>query len=188
MEYPDWLIARFWSKVDKKYKCECHSWRNRCWIWTEGCTVGYGCFHIPKSITGNKQRNIKAHRFAFAIRTNGIPENMQVNHFRGCRMKVCVRHLKLGTYQSNSDDKIFDGTQIFGMRCGSYTHPERQPRGERHGKAVFTENEVHKIFILHNQGYLQREIVTVIGGSQSTISAILRGYTWKHIWEQHQHG
>jgi hypothetical protein len=96
MEYPQYIIDRFWSKVDKPNQNGCREWiaglhglgpRNR-----------YGAYW-----DGTKM--IKAHRFAWIVTNGDIPEEKLVLH--KCDNKICcnTEHLYIGTEGDNIGDR-----------------------------------------------------------------------------------
>lgn len=85
---PKW----FWSKVRKE--------SSGCWVW---------CGTLTKKGYGRFQRNGKvfaAHRFAYFVTKGPVPKGLCILH--SCDNPRCVRpkHLRAGTYQDNSDDRV----------------------------------------------------------------------------------
>lgn len=75
---------RFWTKVDKNGP-------NGCWLWTAALNRdGYGQFYSGR-IDG-RDRNVGAHRFAYALLVGPIPNGLELDHVRerGCRYRHCV--------------------------------------------------------------------------------------------------
>ena len=84
---------RFWTKVDKTAQC---------WVWKAGTTTAgnYGIFHPA---TG---RSVRAHRYAYELLVDMIPEGMQLDHL--CHNPRCVRpdHLRLTTNKQNNEHRL----------------------------------------------------------------------------------
>jgi hypothetical protein len=96
------VAERFWSKVDKS------GGPDSCWIWT-GARRGpnrYGTFGV---MIDGKQKQLHAHRYAFAHEHGPIPDGMFICH--RCDNVICVNpaHLFLGTPRDNTLDMISKG-------------------------------------------------------------------------------
>lgn len=159
---------RFWSKVDKT------SDSNGCWIWIGFIgNDGYGQF------SSCQRTHIRAHRYSYEIHYGEIPNEKLVCHT--CDNRTCVNpsHLWLGTTKENLQDASKKG-----RLDGINTWSEGQPytRGSRNGMSILTEEDIPVIRELYASGeFLQSEIGKMYGVTNSAISGILRGRTWKHI-------
>lgn len=58
-------------------------------------------------------------------------------------------------------------------------------RGELNGRAVLTEEAVHKICRDYENGMMPKEAVFKYGISKQQATKIRAGYQWKHVWEQY---
>jgi hypothetical protein len=86
--YPDWLMERFWAKVDKTESC---------WLWTASCNGGgYGMFRDAVM-----ERRADAHRFSYEFHVGAIPAGLVLDHL--CRNRNCVNpeHLEAVTQRVN---------------------------------------------------------------------------------------
>lgn len=64
----------------------------------------------------------------------------------------------------------------------SKTKKEQAVRGSSHMNSILTEEDVKTIVIMRKEKRLSEEsIAHQYGVSRSTISAILRGWTWGHV-------
>ena len=133
----------------------CREWR--------GSTTpnGYG----RKSFNG-KQRRI--HRWVYSRLNGGFRGiyGKQVLHL--CDNKLCYRydHLWCGTHTDNMDDRNTKG---------------RQARGERHGSAKLTEEQVGEIRQRCQAGETTRSLAKEFGVSQATIAQTASHRIWKEV-------
>jgi DNA-binding CsgD family transcriptional regulator len=130
-----------------------------CWLWLSNLHHrGYGIIIIRGS-------NRRAHRVAWEVYRGPIPEGMLVCH--KCDVRSCVNpdHLFLGTPKINSADMTAKG---------------RQARGERHGIAKLTNEDVLNI---RRDGRTQRQIAKAFGVSQGVVWNIKSRKRWVHVPE-----
>ena len=152
----DATTIRFWAKVQK-------AGNNECWLWTASVAgKGYGQFKAPKA-----RRQHYAHRYSYTLHKGPIPKGMMVLH--QCDTPRCVnpKHLFLGTGADN---------------LGDMAKKDRHLYGERNNQHRLTEVEVHRIFDLSGQGWVQKRIAAEFGVGQMTVCRILRGERWHHVW------
>lgn len=131
---------------------------DNCWIWVGSCDRdGYGNF----------SRIQRAHRYSWILHFGPIiPVTLWVLH--KCDNPPCVRpdHLYLGTNIENVRDRTQRGRQ----------------RGEGHGMAIITENEVKEIRNRYaTERISQIKLGAQYGLSQTAISQIVLKKCWKHI-------
>ena len=132
-----------------------------CSVWTsERDKKGYGLIYRPGA------PRLRAHRAAWELANGPIPDGLFVLH--ACDNPPCCNtaHLFLGTKADNNADMYSKG---------------RAALGSRNGHAKLTESNVREIRALLASGLLQREIAERFGVTQTTISPLLRGVTWKHV-------
>ena len=144
------MEARFLKHVDKNGE-------NGCWLWTASTQMGYGIFGVDGS-------SKLTHRIAYELWKEAIPDGLCIRH--KCDIPACVNpaHLEVGTHQDNMDDM---------------TRAGRQARGEKHGNAKLTKEQVFDI--RSRKGQTQRELAKEFGVSNQTISFIQRRINWKDI-------
>lgn len=127
-----------------------------CWLWMAYLNWdGYGQSYIDRI-------PFKAHRISYAI-ANGDPGELNVNHT--CDTPACVNpaHLWAGTQQEGMDDKVAK---------------DRQDKGETHGSAKLTEEQVREILASDESQYT---LANRYGVAHNTIWSIKCGRTWKHL-------
>lgn len=146
------LAVRFWAKVRKT---------DTCWHWTAASfRRGYGAIKVNGKMK-------KAHRVSFEMHFGEIPDGQMVCH--SCDTPSCVRpdHLFLGTSQENTADR--DAKQ-------------RQCRGSRCHQSKLTREQVIEIRELYASGnYSQPELGRMYGVAHTSIGAIVRRASWKHV-------
>lgn len=147
------LFRRFMDKVDAS---------GDCWRWTAFCNWdGYGMFGIGR-------RAVSAHRVAYVIFCGDIPKGLSVLH--RCDVPGCVRpsHLYVGTQAENVRDRVLRGRA-------------NPLRGENHGMAVLTPDDVRVIRAEISSGAVQRRLAERYGITPTTISSIGKRRLWKHL-------
>lgn len=152
------IAERFWEKV---------SFSEGCWEW-QGAVFdrGYGVFRAHG-------KNIRAHKYSYAMKNGQIPDGMFVCH--KCDNPRCVRpeHLFLGTPADNVKDMMAKGR----ARFPGAKNPRRK---ERHHFAKLGELQVQRIRIVGN-ALTQKRMAAITRMSKQAISAVLRAETWKSL-------
>ncbi len=151
-----------------------------CLLWT-GCllTTGYGQLRLDG-------KGVQAHRVAFFLAHGRWPIPCALHR---CDAPRCVEptHLQEGTQGDNLRDMFAKGRSVFqqhperrarGERNGSRTKPERLPRGEGHGQAALSADDVRTIRTSNDTGITLAARFNV---NATTISKIRRKETWRHI-------
>lgn len=121
---------------------------------------GYGI------LTFNR-KNVKAHRHAWLLAGNSIPEGHLMRH-KCVKNRACcnVEHLRTGTAKDNSQDAVADETLT---------------RGEKVNTAKLSEEDVLRIRKLYEEGTCQKVLASAFGVYQTTISCIVLRKTWNHL-------
>ncbi len=136
----------FWSYVEKTAKC---------WGWG-GAVSSSGYGNVRRN-----GRNTTAHQFAYELTCGPVPDGMELLH--ACDNKLCVRidanHVRVGTHMENVRD------------CVS---KRRHARGESHGLAKLTDEDVARIRESYLCGATQSDLSKVWGVSQPHVSRIVR--------------
>lgn len=182
---------RFWSRVDKSAGPE------GCWPY-QGKDDKRGYVRIMI-----KRKRVGVHVLSFTIANGKVPEGQIVCHH--CDNPPCVnpKHLFAGTYKDNTQDMMAKGRHVSGptlhpermprgTRHGSHLHPERVARGERCGASVLTADAiraVRRIGIARSLIPLRdrpslKPVADGLGVSVTTLYNILSGRTWKHVAEE----
>lgn len=79
-------------------------------------------------------------------------------------------------------DKVAKGRQASGDKNGSRLHPDRMPRGEKHGCAKLTEEDVVAIIARYASGAASQVALSKeYGVTQANISSIVLGKSWTHV-------
>lgn len=151
----DRLIARFWSKVDKRSPDEC-------WLWQAArLTSGYGQFRVGRRMT-------VSHRVAWQIANGPIPEARFVCH--RCDNPPCCNpaHLFLGTPSDNTRDMYMKDR-----------YPVR--RGAEATRSKLSEDDVRTIRALRAAGTQLSTLAERFGVSIQNVHGIVHRRHWRHI-------
>lgn len=136
---------------------------DNCWEWKLRLNEdGYGQMKVAR-------KTLLAHRISYAIHYGHCPKGLLVCH--RCDNPKCVNpeHLFLGTARSNHTDAVTKGRM-------------RWAHGEKARHAKLTVEQVQRIEEVYRAGELtQRAVADMFGVTQSRISAIVRGDTWKAV-------
>jgi hypothetical protein len=127
-----------------------------CWEWLWAMTgSGYGAFKLDG-------RMVPAHRYVYEQRHGPIEPGMHLHH--RCENRRCVNpdHLEPLTPKAHAATK-------------------RMVRGEKNNKAKLTTVAVRQIREFLGQGRGQDEIAAAFGVTQTTVSQIKLGKTWRHV-------
>lgn len=160
VDISDETIKAFWAKVDVSSASEC-------WPWNGASSPnGYGNIRINSSY-------MKAHRAAWIIAHFDIPAGFIVCH--ACDNPSCCNpgHLMLGTIRSNYVDMATKGRA---------QHRKNKAVGTRNTNAKLDSNKVAAIRNKYFSGEAnQYELANEYCVTQSTIGAVVRNKTWRHI-------
>ncbi len=134
-----------------------------CWVWRgSSFTSGYGQIKVGG-------RTIRVHKLAYRIFHGDLLDGAVVRHT--CDNPPCVNpnHLIAGTVADNNRDRAERGR--------SY-----RPVGQKNAAAQLTDAQVVEMRALYAAGAVsQRQLGQRYGITQSTVSAIVRGQTWRHL-------
>jgi hypothetical protein len=153
------LIEKFWHRVDKNGPIPVHvPHLGPCWEWTGRLATGkfrYGVFIVSG-------KEVRAHRFAYALEHGPIPEGKCVLH--ACDNPKCVRHLFLGSKAENNADR---------------DSKDRQAHGAKNSHAKLTAAEADTLKWSRNVGGVPLAILSRwYGVSVAEVSKIARGEAW----------
>jgi hypothetical protein len=150
------LRERFEAKVQKT---------DGCWLWNGAVmSTGYGAVLLKSS--GRKKHTGLAHRVAWELYVGPIPEGLHVLHHCDCRLCTRIDHLFLGTNYDNVQDMMSKGRN-------------RQPTGQRNGRAKLSDMQVSEIKQALSRGVTQAAVARALGVHNSQISRISTGSTWR---------
>lgn len=142
-------LTRFLSYVEKK--------PDGCWCWKGGTDVkGYGVFWYSGKTTF-------AHRVSLLLHNRIKQFNSEKHVLHSCRNTGCVNpdHLREGTREENSADKVKDGTSLRGERCH------------------FSKLNWIKVSEIRKSELPVKKLAALYGVSQSAIRSVMKGKSWK---------
>lgn len=150
-------IMRFWSKVDMGAPDQCWDWQG------SATTSGYGRFKIASYVS------VQAHRVALVIHGNEERRNLLALH--SCDRPSCCNphHLRWGTVQDNSDDKVSRARHRTGDQAG-FLNP----------RCTLTPWQLAEIVHLIDEREMTNgQIGDLFGLTHSMISKIRTGNSWQ---------
>lgn len=154
------FVERFWAKVARRGPDEC-------WLWTGADNgVGYG-------MMGVFRRPRLAHRISWII-ANGEPPDLPGYHgaciLHRCDVPACVNptHLFLGTVSDNHADMRRKGRAV-------------PTRGERNGRALLTEAQVHEARDRFSRGERVCDLARSYRVPHSAMWQAIHARNWKHL-------
>ena len=158
MKLTDNQTSAFWSKVDITEA-------NKCWEWQAAKnSKGYGNVRINNVY-------YHAHRVAWILTNFTPPPGYTVMHI--CDNPSCCNpsHLVLGTTQANNCDKLIKNRG---------KGPANPKAGEENHNSKLTSADVAMIRKLYPEKN-QYQLAEQFNVTQSTIGAIVRRKTWRHV-------
>jgi hypothetical protein len=126
------------------------------------CKSGYG-------LVWHEGKNRSAHRVSFELHNTPIMNEQHVMHICDNRRCINPSHLKLGTRIENMADMNSKGRN-------------RQPSGAHHPNAKITPQaaeEIRRRYTPYSKKDGSMALAREFNVSQGTVSAVLRGVTWK---------
>lgn len=144
-------------------------------VWT-------GYLHATLCVGGKSARRY-AHALVAEAFIGPKPEGAQVNHINGRKDDNRRENLEYVTRSENMRHAARIGLlhPARGERHMSKTRPDSVPRGEQHPHAKLTEDRARAIRAEWAAGGItQRELAERHGVTQSNVSRLLAGQSWKH--------
>lgn len=168
-EYSPAFVARFWAKVDRS------GGPDACWPW-RGSMSGNG-YGLMRQRRREGRMSVGAHRVAFEIAYGQILPTFLVCHrCPGGERRDCVNpaHLSVGLVADNNHDMI---------RAGRYRGwlDSEVVRGERHGGARLTDDDVRAIRQAAANGTRLKDLAITYDLHPSAIGRIVARKRWQHL-------
>ncbi len=161
---------RFWQKVERRGSDDC-------WLWQAAKNQdGYGLVRYPGFV-----HMVGAHRASWMLHNRDVPNGLEVLH--RCDNPPCVNpaHLWLGTQAENNRDAAQKGRTSQGENHWMRNHGGRAFGGKHRGRTKLTVENVAEILERRACGEFATDIAPKYGITPSTIYAIEKGKTWRHL-------
>lgn len=127
-----------------------------CWTFTGPRTHnGYGSFGVG----GRQSKNLRAHKLAYTLWKDIVPEDLQCLHIQDCKFRSCCWpfHLYTGTAKQNTEDMMEKGTHKYKL-VNKVTH------------------EMAELMRYYkDRGYSLIQIGDILGVSNETVRVYLNG-------------
>lgn len=134
-----------------------------CWLYLGPLSKsGYG------KVTVDDQKTVRAHRWSWELRFGPIPEGMLVCH--RCDVRSCI-----------NPDHLFLGTPTDNMLDMSRKGRSKKQNGSLNVCAKLDEEKVVEVRALAAAGERGIAIARRFGISDSNVSMIVKGISWKHV-------
>ena len=162
-----WSV-RFWKRIDRS------KGENECWEWQAGKDKdGYGKISLCA-------QDWRCHRVSFALAHGYLPI---LNVLHTCDNPPCCnpKHLLEGTARDNQRDKVQKRRQARGERHRSRLYPDQVPKGEQHGMAKLSEENVLEIRAYSLDALPMVDLAIKFGVSTDAIYYASRYKTWRHL-------
>ena len=170
--YDEKYINRFWDKILVNNPND----PNECWDWLakkdkNGCGIFSMRVEKREDDLGHFWRSFRAPRLMWILENEQpIPKGMLVIH--SCDLETCCnpKHIRLGTYKDNSNDRKLRGRF------------DTNAKGESHPNSKLTEKLARKICQLYfHMGLKPVEVIERMKLPRSIVYGVMSGKTWKHI-------
>ena len=150
-------MTRFFEKTRRNPETGCLEW------------TAYTLRKYPYGVFQYRGKARLAHRVAWMLAYGKFPDGQVVRHTCDNPRCVNVDHLVLGSQADNIADMVNRGR-----------FPTR-PKGEENHRARLNEVAVRVIRYMAAKGVPHRKLARVHGVHKSTVTAIVRGWSWKHV-------
>jgi hypothetical protein len=134
--------------------------RTGVWKLLKGTRDRHG--HLRYNLRGGMR---SGHQLVLEAFVGPCPPGMECCHGNDIPDDNRIENLRWGTPKSNGEDRVRN---------------DRQVRGEKHGCAKLTEDEVREILALRGK-LSQKEIAKRFGVSDTHVYDILNGRSWNHV-------
>jgi len=145
------------------------------WLKPEYDTHGYLRVNLCRD---GKPYPRKPHRLVLETFVGPCPAGMECCHKDGNPMNNRLDNLRWDTPSANQLDAVRHGTAT-GLKNKGHIRSQ----GEKNSNVKLTEAQVRQIITKYRTGqFFQWEIAEQYGVCRRTVSDIVRGKTWRHLW------
>lgn len=126
---------------------------------------GHGGYMYVSISTPSGQRSVPIHALLMDAFVGPRPAGMEIRHLDGNPKNNSLSNLCYGTRAENANDRV---------------KHKAQPRGQKHGRAKLSLDDVEKIKQLYQEEKTIAYIARLCGVGESTVRDIVKGRNWKH--------
>lgn len=129
----------------------------------------HGYVRFAFAVAG-KKHYVAVHRAVWEAFVAPIPPALQINHKNGVKDDNRLENLDCVTQSEN----VKWNYRVLGVAA-----PNNPQRGEKNGRAKLKEADLPRVFQLRAEGRSQQAIADLLGVSQTSVSRVLLGKSWK---------
>lgn len=128
-----------------------------------GYRTGYPCYVLSRDGEGLR---LSAHALVARAFIGPCPDGLEIAHLDGDRDNPRLTNLAYVTHAENLAHMVGHGTRLF---------------GERHPRAVITEDTARRILADRRKGDGPRKLMRRYGLPVNVVNKLIYGKTWRHI-------
>lgn len=136
------------------------------WRRLKASPSGKGYLRVNLTSGAGEVKMFRVHVLVLTVFVGPCPDGMECRHRNGVKTDNRLSNLAWGTPEENRQDN---------HDAGAYA------RGQSHTQAKLTEEAVGEIRRRYSGGVLMRDLATEYGVKLTTVHAVVRRRSWKHV-------